>query len=485
MRRRLLLIHPPFYRLHKEGWSLDEVPLGLGYLAGVVREETDWEVRVLLADQAQQRSAPPGTRELMERGHARFLEALDDPCAEVWREVEGAVARNRPDVVGISVTSPSVASARRVARIARSVAPDALLVAGGAHASLDPGSLLSDNTVDLCVLGEAEETLPILLGAVARGGDLRAIAGLAGRGEDGVWRNLLRPAIGDLDGLPRPAESIDVVLLNRERLGSAAFSSVLTSRGCPYACRYCGCEPIWGRKVRRRSAGDVASEVGGLRSRFGVDETVIRDDTFSASGEGLQSLCGALHSTGVSWSAQLHPSRVDAATVEMMASAGCAMISLGLETGSDELLRVAGKASTAAKGLEAARTVKAGGVRLLGYYMVGLPGENAESLAQTERLMRDAGAHLNVLSVFTPYPGTQLFDDLVRDGLVPRDHDPGQISHTSPDRSFSRQLTDAQLRDAVHRLSGLADRLNRGGRIKYFGRHPRRLARRVLRGRRP
>ncbi len=485
MQRRLLLIHPPFYRLHKDGWSLDEVPLGLGYLAGVVREDREWDVRVLVADQARRRAAPPGTRELMECGHARFLQTLDDPCAEVWRDVEEAIARHRPDVVGISVTSPALASTRRVANIARSVAPGALLVAGGAHASLDPGTLLSDQTVDLCVLGEAEGTLPALLHAIAGGGDLRAVEGLAGTSVDGVWQTSLRPAIDDLDALPRPAESLDDVLLNRERFGPAAFSSVLTSRGCPHACRYCGCEPIWGRKVRRRAAGDVASEVRGLRSRFGVDEIALRDDTFSASGEGLQSLCGALHATGVSWSAQLHPSRVDAAIVETMAAAGCAMISLGLESGSDELLRVVGKASTAAQGLESARIIRAGGVRLLAYYMVGLPGESAESLAQTERLMRDAGAHLNVLSVFTPYPGTALFDDLVRDGLVPPDHEPGSSSHTSPGRSYSRGLTEDQLHAAVRRLSGLVDRLNRSGRLRYFGRHPRRLARRVLRGRRP
>jgi len=485
MQRRLLLIHPPFYRLHKDGWSLDEVPLGLGYLAGVVQEDTEWDVRVLVADQARRRAAPPGTRELMETGHGRFIAALDDPCSDAWREVEEAVVRHRPDVVGISVTSPSLASARRVARITRSVAPDALLVAGGAHASLDPDSLLRDGAVDLCVLGEGERVLPWLLRQAAAGREFSALEGVAGRGPSGSWRNPGPPPVDDLDALPRPAEALDDVLVHRERFGASAFSSVLTSRGCPYACRYCGSEPIWGRKVRRRSPGDVASEVRGLRSRFGVDEITIRDDTFSPSGEGLQSLCGALQSTGVSWSAQLHPSRVDAATVETMASADCTMISLGLESGSDELLRVMGKASTAAKGLEAARTIKAGGARLLAYYMIGLPGESEKTLAQTERLMRDARAHLNVLSVFTPYPGTALFDELVREGRVPSDHDPGRTSHTSPGSSYSPHLNDAQLHAAAQRLSGLADRLNRRGRMRYFGRHPRELARRLMKGRRP
>lgn len=485
MRRSLLLIQPPFYRLHREGWSLDEVPLGLGYLAGVVQEETDWEVAVYVADQGEVRGAPPGSRWLMEEGHRRFLATLDDPHAEAWREVQRVVERAQPGVVGISLTSPLAASAKVVARIVRSAVPDAVIVAGGAHASLAPESLLADGSVDLCVVGEGEGTLPRLLDALQRGADGKDVDGVAGMDGAAVRRNPSPSVVEDLDGLPGPAGVLDGALVHRERFSAGAFQSIITSRGCPYACRYCGCEPIWGRKVRRRSAADVAAEVRGLRSRFGLDEVVIRDDTFSPSGEGLQSLCGALHATGVQWSAQLHPSRVDTATVEAMASGGCAMISLGLETGSDDLLRALGKASTAAQGREAAAFVRSGGVRLLAYYMVGLPGESAESLEQTRRLMRDVRADLNVLSVFTPYPGTPLFDDLVRDGRIPTDHDPGHISHTSPGRSYSPHLTDAQLRVAARRLSGLADRLNRRGRVRYFARNPRQLVRRVLRGRRP
>ncbi len=485
MKRRLLLIQPPFYRLHREDWSLDEVPLGLGYLAGVVREETDWEVAVYVADQGEVMGAPPGSRWLMGEGHRRFLDSLDDPRAEVWQEVRRVVEQVQPGVVGISVTSPLTASAKAVAKIVRSAVPDVVIVAGGAHASLDPLSLLDGGTADLCVIGEGEGTLPRLLEALDGGADGRGVEGVAGRDGSAVWIEPMPPPVDDLDGLPRPAGVLDDVLVHRERFGAEAFSSIITSRGCPHRCRYCGSESIWGRKVRRRSAGDVAAEVRGLRSRFGLDELVIRDDTFSLAGEGLQSLCGALHATDVQWSAQLHPSRVDAATVETMASAGCTMISLGLETGSDELLRALGKASTAAQGLEAARVVQAGGVRLLAYYMVGLPGESDQSLERTERLMRDAGAHLNVLSAFTPYPGTALFDDLQREGRIPADHDPGRISHTSPGRSYSPNLSDDQLQAATERLSGLADRLNRRGRVRYFARNPGRLIRRLLRGRRP
>lgn len=480
MRPKLLLIHPPFYRLHRETWSLDELPLGLGYLAGVVAREGAWEVLVYNADFTAAEGPAPDHAYLVGEGRRRFREGMDDRGHPVWREIRRTVAEAKPTAVGISVTSPLATSARMVSRIVRDVAPGATVVWGGAHPSLVPEDILRRFAeVDVCVSGEGERTLPELLHVISAGEALAGVAGVTWRDGGAVRRNPGRPAIEDLDSLPHPAEIADENLADAVRYPKRAFASLVTARGCPFGCRYCGCDAIWSRRVRQRSAAGVLDELHTLHRRHDLDDFVIRDDTFSLSGERLRALCDGIGRAGYAWGAQLHPSLTDADRLRLMARSGCHTVSIGLETGSDELLRRVRPSMTTAQGVQAAEEVKRLGMRLLAYYLVGLPGETPETLQQTERLMRRVRADLNVISTFTPYPGTELYEELRASGSLGSDSELDGVSHTSAGRSFTEGLSDEQLQQSLGRLARLADRLNRQGRLRYYSRHPGRLMTRL------
>jgi len=288
----------------------------------------------------------------------------------------------------------------------------------------------------------------------------------------------------EIDALPHPAAVADEQLVDAERYPARAFASLVTARGCPFGCRYCGCDAIWTRRVRQRSAQGVLAEMRDLHRRHGLDDFVIRDDTFTLSGSRLRSLCDGMRRAGYQWGAQLHPSLADDARLKLMARSGCHTVCVGLETGNEALLHSVRPSMTVGQGVQATAAVKRHGMRLLAYYLVGLPGETPGTLLQTERLMRRVGADLNVLSSFTPYPGTELFDALRECGALDSTVDVEQLSHTSAGRSFSEALSDEQLRRSLGRLAGLADRMNRQGRLRYFSRHPGKLIGRIAQRRR-
>lgn len=129
--KRILLIEPPFYRLFKETYSLTRYPLSLGYLAGTIRERTDWEVMVYNADFCQEDN-PIKTRFLTGAGYENYLRNLGNLDCSIWNAIQTTISEYRPSVIGITSKSQNYASATNVARIAKRINRDIIVVLGGA-----------------------------------------------------------------------------------------------------------------------------------------------------------------------------------------------------------------------------------------------------------------------------------------------------------------------------------------------------------------
>ena len=134
-KNKILLIEPPFYRLFKDTYALTQYPLALGYLAGTVRKNTNWDVMAYHCDFLPQSEgminsyfAGPGFR--------NYLENLKDPSAPIWREIKSTIAEYGPAVIGISTKSQNFASACNVARVAKQVNKQTVVIAGGPHPSM-------------------------------------------------------------------------------------------------------------------------------------------------------------------------------------------------------------------------------------------------------------------------------------------------------------------------------------------------------------
>jgi radical SAM superfamily enzyme YgiQ (UPF0313 family) len=464
--RSILLVEPPFNRLFKNTYSLDRFPLALGYLSGVIREQTGWTVAAYNADFSSL-AEPLKYGYLSGEGFRNYRRALADESAGIWAEVRSVLTERRPGVVGISSKSQNFASACRVARIAKEVDPAVIVVVGGPHASMVGADVLKCPDIDVAVQGEGERTVVELLRAIEAGGDLGGVAGIACRGPAGVVQTPPRPFIDDLDALPVPHAHAPEVLVGHRQYPVTAFKYVFATRGCPYQCTFCGSHRIWSRRVRFRSPENVAAEIQGLQ-KMGLRLVHFDDDTFGIDRGYIARLCDAIASRcpGVRWSCELHVKLVDAPTLSRMKAAGCYSVQLGIESGNDEVLRGIRKNCTIQEALAAASLIKSAGLELTAFFMVGFPQETEQTLRDTLSAMEQVRADTVVFSIFTPYPGTEAFEQCRSSGLIADDFDVSLYNHHSPENCFSVHIPRDRFGELVRQAEKTTDRRNARSRLR-------------------
>jgi len=457
---RLLLIDPPFYRLYKDSYGLCKLPLGAASLAAWAERHLDIEVRVLNADfhpAPEQFSVPFMASE----GFAAYRRALAGDGHPVFGAVADAVQRFEPDVVGITVRTPALASARIVARIVKRLNPEIFVLAGGPHPSLTGEAMLGLPEFDAAVAGEGEQTLCGFFSGFACGQIPKSEPGLILRRGDAAKAAPPRAPLENLDLLPFPASIRPETLIDRQAYPLKAFGYVFASRGCPRRCGYCSSHGVWGDGVRLRSNASILEELGQLAGQ-GVTHVHFDDDTFGVTKPRLISLCRALEAAGMglSYSCETHVSLIDETTAQALARAGFATVQLGIESGDDAMLAAVGKGFTVRRAERAAGLIKAAGMRLEAFFMAGFPEETIETLAATRSLMERLPCDKIIYSIFTPYPGTPLFERCASFGLIGPDFDPSRHNHQSPENAFCPRITPKRFRELAGEIERLVAQRN-------------------------
>jgi radical SAM superfamily enzyme YgiQ (UPF0313 family) len=415
-------------------------PLGLGSIAAVLRREG-------------------------------FDTTLANLSAWSWPRIERYLARERPDLLGVSTFTFNRHEAMRVAALARAANPRCLVIAGGPHATHLPHHLLSAYpAVDLIVRGEGEETMVEIARLAARG-ELARAGGRAGPATTlasirGItWRDGERPSdtpdrpvIADLDRLPHPAA--DPVTVGVET--DAQFEFIITSRGCPAACTFCSSPDFWGRALRFRSAAHMIDEVRLLRERHGVVYVSVRDDTFTANRRRVIEFCRGLIDSGLDllWDCQSRVNIVDEERLAWMRRAGCTHIQYGVESGSPRMLERLNKGIRLEEIRTAAALTRRVGLGLSIYLITGIDSETDADLASTLRIIEEILPHDGLVSPLTVYPGTGLYEEARRRFGIGDD-----FWVTSTDEAYFVR-DDPWTRKAVRTLTAA---LRRAGRAAAYG----------------
>ena len=330
----------------------------------------------------------------------------------------GPSDRFRPALVGISSVTPNFPAAVELAREAK--ARGHRVVVGGIHISLVPENLTAD--MDVGVVGEGEETFAEIVEAVREsdGGTVdparvRDIPGTILRQGDGTLQSAQpRPLIDPIDRLPRPA---------RDLLHPTATNLYLvSSRGCPFRCTFCSSAAFWDR-ARYFSAGYVVGEIASLAADRRVRHLSFWDDLFVAPPERFRAIVAGIRDQGlherVSFSVAARADRLDEETAAELRSMNVVQASIGLESGSDRILQaLKGPNNSVAQGRRAVAALHGEGIAVTASFIVGAPGETRADVLRTRALIRELPLASVGIYRLTPLPGTDLWDEAKRNGLV-------------------------------------------------------------------
>lgn len=335
-------------------------------------------------------------------------ETLDDE--ELSHRLERIKADSgEPGWVGITSSTNTFPAAVRIAGLARRSFPGAKIVLGGVHATVFPEEALATPAVDFVVRGEGEAALLSLL----RGEPPETIPGLSLRGGDRILHTPERGSFTDLGTLPLPAYHLLPMHLYRPALGShrrLPAIGIVISRGCPGRCTFCYGHHL-GRVTRYRPVASVIDEIRLLQKSWGIREVSFYDDTFTARPGYVVELCEAILAGGIdlTWSCF---SRVDFVTEELlrlMKRSGCHQICFGIESGSEEILRTIHKRISLPRARQALAWTRRAGIETRATFMLGNPGETAETLEQTLRLALELDPDIALFNITTPFPGTEMY----------------------------------------------------------------------------
>lgn len=388
---KILLVQPNS-RYCYNGQVSAIAPLGLLYIAGALRRA--------------------GFRDV----------ALVDARAERLsrKELAARIRDFAPDLVGVTGMSLEFTEIMTVARLAKENAPGCKVAVGGPYATASPAEVLAHPWADYAVIGEGERAAAELASALARGGDVSGIAGLARKGPEGPLFGPPPALIGDLGSLPRPAWD----LLRTEHYfrswtrhtmnpfpRSDKALPLFTSRGCPYGCVYC--HNIFGKQVRFRGVEDVLDEMELLVKELGAEEIEIIDDIFNLDLGRAKRICDGVLRRGLKVSLcfpnGLRADRMDEELVLKLKAAGTHLIYYAVESASPRVQALIKKNLDLQKAAAIVRFTAEQGIKVGGFFMLGFPGETAAEMLATARFARENPFLYASFFFVSPREGTELY----------------------------------------------------------------------------
>lgn len=358
------------------------INLGLGYLSSYLKENSD---------------------------HTTDL--IDLRGLLSWDDFQAELKKRNPDVVGIYCNTVNFENSLRVAELAKSLGK--FVVMGGPHATLDPESLLSSGFIDSVIVGEGEISFLRLIEDLSVGRTPARII----QGEK----------IADLDTIPFP----DRDLYNMDRILSgpgifpyrSRYVGIIASRGCHYNCAFC--QPlekkIFGRKIRTRSVTNIVAEVESVIKKYNADFIMFECDTLTTNKSWALELCAAMKKFHVAWGAQSRADTIDDELAGALHAAGCMVLFIGFESGSQRILNILRKGITPQQSVQAGRICRQNKLLIFANYMLGVPTETVEDLEMTYLMMKEIKPELHSPSYFSPIPGSDLFDYCKDNDLIKTD----------------------------------------------------------------
>ena len=330
-----------------------------------------------------------------------------------------------PDLVVVETSTPSFANDIALVEEIRRNLLDSRIALCGSHATVFSEQILKSYLfVDYILKGEYEYTLLDLVSQLKNNLSLESVLGLAYRNGAGIRENPKRLAVRNLDALPWPErESLPIQYYN-DGFCDLPMPNVqmMTSRGCPFSCTFClWPQVMYGeRRYRKRDPKNVAREMSYLIQRFKFKAVYFDDDVFNIDKNHVLGICHQIRKMNIKipWAAMARPDLMDEESLGVMAESGLYAIKYGVESANKVILQGIKKNIDLDKTKRMIQATKAKGVKVHLTFCVGLPGETKESIQETKAFIEEVGPDSCQFSFATPFPGTDYFRHIERDGCL-------------------------------------------------------------------
>ncbi|MFH1222830.1 MAG: radical SAM protein [Pseudomonadota bacterium] len=337
------------------------------------------------------------------------VELIDEQVEDnVLNKIKAYTQRTeRPYIFGFSVLTAAVKSALLLSKQIKTMYPDSVIVFGGVHPTAMPDEMLSYDQVDIVVRGEGEKIIPKLYHSIKKGENLQGMQGVSYKNGKNIVHNPMGQIITDLDSIPLFPYDL---FANNERYD---MGFVVSSRGCPYKCIFCSNRVTTSSAYRYRSNESIVGELEKLNSEYKKNFVLFLDDNFLVNKERIYSLTKNIRDKGLhnkmTFSFQARGDNVDKELLEDLYRSGFKSIFFGIETASDELLKIVKKGETLEEIIDAVNLSKKIGFHVSATFMYGLPTENHQDRMKSLRLSKALDLDMVRFNNATPYPGTELY----------------------------------------------------------------------------
>lgn len=329
-----------------------------------------------------------------------------------------------PDLIGVTILTNFFTEAKDIILKIKELT-SVKVVVGGPHVTALPEFTLQETNADFAIVGEGEQSIVELTEFLeSKNKDISSINGLVYKENGRIIRNSSKKLVEDINNLPFPAWEL-LRPQNYPPAPHGAFykrfpvSPIITTRGCPYSCKFCSSFLTWGNTIRKRTPNSVVDEIQYLKEKHNIKEFHFEDDNFTISKEHAISICEEIirRKLNIAWAAP-NGVRIDALDDELiriMKLSGCYLLAFGIESGSQSILDKMNKKLNLKNTMSILKLVKKHNIETWGFFIIGLPNETRETVKETIRLSRILPLDRAQFCNFVPLPGTDIFNDWIKD----------------------------------------------------------------------
>jgi anaerobic magnesium-protoporphyrin IX monomethyl ester cyclase len=304
----------------------------------------------------------------------------------------------KADIYGTTIYAPTVNLSEKIARICKETNPYSKIVAGGAHPTAVPTQM--SNLFDIICIGEGEE----------------AFIDIA-KDYPNNKRFYKKDLERNLDIYPHPAyHLIDPFSYKRKFEGEQAIT-ILTSRGCPYRCAFCGLAEQH-KTMKYRSPENVVEEIKFIQNRYNINKFNFQDDTFTVNKRRLHKMLDMFKPLKIGFRAHGRSGLDTPVDYQKLKEAGCNVVAWGIESGSQKILDLMNKDTTVKQNEEVIKWAKEAGLTTRAFFVIGFPGEDKYTLEETKEFIERSNPDQYFVSNFVPYPGTDVWNNPKKYGVT-------------------------------------------------------------------